>query len=354
LATDPNLRVVEVHRGNTDNLEEFIASADVVIHLAGENRPADPDRFRSGNFELTRQLVEVLRLQGRSVPLFYASTVQVELENEYGKSKLAAEDLVVEYGQLNKAPVLAIRFPGVFGKWSRPDYNSVVATFCFNIARGFPISIRDAAHPLQLAYVDDVIACIRQFVHEPTAVGIQEWAMNKTHRVSLGEIAALIQEFANARQSQLLPMLDNSFKRALYSTFVSFIPYNSLAVTPDEFCDERGSLFVLSKSESAGQIFVSTTKPGFSRGHHWHHSKVEKFTVIRGSGRLFISQLGTGALTEFALHGDLIQIVDIPPGSVHAIHNDSDQDLILLIWASEVLDPQEPDTYAHRLDPIES
>lgn len=327
-----------------EELSKLAVQADVVFHLAGVNRPREEQEFVEGNVTLTRRLCDALAAAGRGTVLVYSSSTQAEHDNPYGHSKNQAEDLILDYQRRSGAPVCIYRFPNVFGKWSRPNYNSVVATFCHNISRGLPVQVNDRATPLRFAYVDDIVREFLDVLTRPpqTPTGFCEF--HPVYSIALGELHDLIQSFRQGREKSLLPDLANPLVKYLYSTYASFYDARDLAYPAKVKTDDRGWLFELVKSPSAGQIFVSRTRPGITRGNHYHDTKIEKFCVIQGTGVIRFRHVLGEEIIEYPVNDRQIQIVDIPPGYTHSIENVGRDDMITLFWASEIFDPQKPDT----------
>jgi len=329
-----------------DELAEMAARADLVFHLAGVNRPKDEREFSEGNTDLTRFLCDCLQKAGSKAALVLSSSIQAELENAYGRSKKGAEEVVLEYHRAATAPVYIYRFPNVFGKWSRPNYNTVVATFCHNISRGLPVQVSNRANPLRFVYVDDIV---REFL-EIASRG--EHDPNRTHyevspvlNTTLGELHDLIVSFRECRAQRTLPDLGDRFTKYLYSTYLSFLDEREFATPVDLKTDDRGWLFELVKSPRGGQIFVSRTKPGITRGNHYHDTKVEKFCVVQGQGIIRFRHVLSDRVIEYPVDDREIRVVDIPPGYTHSIENKGGGEMLTLFWANEIFDPAHPDTY---------
>jgi len=339
----------DVHNAPED-LPNLAAQADLVFHLAGVNRPEDPAEFATGNTDLTRTLIGALTAAGRKTPVVLSSSIQAALDNPYGQSKKGAEDALLEYHQKSGAPVYLYRFPNVFGKWSRPNYNTVVATFCHNISRGLPVQLSDRDNVIQFVYVDTIVAeFLAIALREQHDAATTHYQVAETHRITLGELHDLLISFRENRRTGLLPDLSQPLTKYIYSTYLSFLDEKDFAYPVDLKTDDRGWLFELVKSSSAGQVFVSLTKPGITRGNHYHHTKVEKFCVIQGEGLIrFRSVLGDD-LIEYPVSDREIRVVDIPPGYTHSIENTGRTDMLTLFWANEILDPQRPDVYFERV-----
>jgi UDP-2-acetamido-2,6-beta-L-arabino-hexul-4-ose reductase len=336
-------------------LDAALASADLIYHLAGVNRPKNVAEFKSGNADLTGQICSRLEALGRRPTIVFSSSIQAALANPYGESKLAAEEALKAFAAKTGARVVVHRFSNLFGKWSRPNYNTVTATFCYNIARGLPIEIRDPAYRLDLSYVDDVVeAFLAEIALENAPGGFVAATPVPAHNISLGELAALVGSFKNQRESLLLPNFAEPFVRKLYATYLSFLPQNEFAYNLVKRTDPHGSLAEFVKAPGAGQIFVSRTKPGITRGNHFHHTKVEKFLVVEGEGIVRFRNLEPGAdgkVIEYRVSGEDYRVVDIPPGYTHSIENTGKGVMVTLFWSSEVFNPARPDTLAEPVLP---
>jgi UDP-2-acetamido-2,6-beta-L-arabino-hexul-4-ose reductase len=326
-------------------LPEMLSKADAVIHLAGVNRPQNETEFETGNAGLTRALCECLAESGRRVPVVVSSSIQVERDNPYGRSKLAAEKAMAEYAESTGAPVLIFRLPNVFGKWTRPNYNTVVATFCHQVSRKLPVTISDPEAPLQLVYIDDVVAALIAAVDSQAAGGSSYPKVAPVHQIKLGELHERIASFQADREKSKLPDLGDPLTKVLYSTYLSFLAPDDFARAVDLKTDDRGWLFELVKSDTAGQIFVSKTRPGITRGNHYHDTKVEKFCVIQGKGVIRLRHVLAEEIIEYPVDDLNIQVVDIPPGLTHSIENTGDTEMITLFWANEIFTPSRPDTF---------
>ena len=330
-------------------LDAFIAQVDAVVHLAGVNRPKDVGEFQEGNADWTRTLLGKLEAagtaEGMRIPLILSSSTQAALANPYGESKQAAEAAVFTYGERTGAEVAVYRFPNVFGKWSRPNYNSAVATFCHNIARGLPITVNDPNAPLTLVYIDDVVAeILSALVGKPNRVGdFCEVAV--AHRTTVGEVADAIRGFARSREERSVPDLGDALTRKLYATYLSFLPTDGFAYPLTMHADARGSFTEFLRTPERGQVSVNVSKPGIVKGNHWHHTKVEKFLVVSGRGVIRFRAVGGAEVVSYPVSGERLEVVDIPAGYTHSIENTGDTDLVTVMWASEPFDPEKPDTY---------
>lgn len=348
LAFEPSITVFAATRETQAALlATELARADAVIHLAGVNRPIDDREFVTGNVELTRAITRHLLDAGRSATFVLSSSTRASDDTPYGRSKLAAETVVREYSARSGARTAIFRLPNVFGKWSRPFYNSAIATFCHSIARDLPIEVHDESRVLRLVYAEDVarslIAHARaEIVVEPASLP----AVDPVHERSLGEIVASLRRFRALRKELVLPDFSDDFVRKLYATYVSFIPVEGLSYALQQHGDSRGSLAELLKSPWFGQVFVSRTRPGITRGNHFHHTKTEKFVVVEGEAVIRVRPIDGSDVTEFGVRGSDFQVVDIPPGCTHSISNVGSGELITLFWSSEVFERERPDTYA--------
>lgn len=364
--TRPALRIDEVLLYTRETAPKMLAaycrSADFVVHLAGVNRPQNPEEFTTGNTDLTRTLLAQLRQSGNRCPVLLASSIQASLTGRYagspyGQSKRAAEALLRAYSEQTGALGLIYRFPNLFGKWCRPNYNSVVATFCHHIARDLPITVSDPAVELELVYIDDLIDEILNAMegHPHRTDGAYCGAL-VSHRVTLGEIVRLLRSFHDQPQTLLLPQIpDGSFAKKLYSTYLSYLPPEKVAFPLKMNVDARGSFTELLKTASCGQVSVNITKPGVTKGQHWHNSKWEFFIVVAGRGLIRERRIGSDEVIEFAVSGERIEAVHMLPGYTHDIINLSDtEDLVTVMWANERFDPEHPDTYFEEVQPWEN
>jgi UDP-2-acetamido-2,6-beta-L-arabino-hexul-4-ose reductase len=335
----------------TEALEERAGRADFVCHLAGVNRPTDPADFERGNADLTRRLLSALRARGEPVPVLLASSTQAALDNPYGQSKRAAEEAVFAYAQETHARAYVFRFPGVFGKWCRPFYNSVVATFCHQAARGEAPRVDDPDKPLSLLYIDDLVDAALGALRGQVLPGPNGFCeAEPTYTLTLGGLADTLQGFASARAAcSLTGDRSDPLLRKLYATFLSYLPEDGFAVPAMSHADARGDFAELIRSPVFGQISVSRTVPGVTRGQHWHNTKVEKFVVVRGEGVIRFRKLGGDAVLTYPVSGARYDVVDIPPGYTHSIENTGAEELTLLVWAGELYDPQRPDTYLEEV-----
>jgi UDP-2-acetamido-2,6-beta-L-arabino-hexul-4-ose reductase len=332
-----------------DDLKAGLRRADVIFHLAGINRPKDPSEFATGNAGFTKEMCELLKEFSRAPKIVFSSSTQAELDNPYGVSKLNAERVLREFGAETGACVRIYRLKNLFGKWCRPNYNAVTATFCHNIARDLPISIADPSREIDLTYVDNVVAIFLKEVD--SSVGPDRPSEEiAAFRITLGELAGRIQFFHDMRQTLIAPDFSDYFNRALYATYLSFVPPENRETRLDVKTDARGSLVEFIKETHFGQVFVSRTKPGITRGNHYHHTKTEKFFVVEGQGLIRMRHIEGGPVTEYPVRGEEYQVIDIPPGHTHSITNVGNGVMVTLFWASEVFDPNRPDTYFLPVD----
>ena len=349
-------------------LAEYCRKADFVFHLAGVNRPKEPREFMEGNFGFSSALLHKLKAQGNRCPVMLASSVQAALtgryaDSDYGRSKLAGEELFFAYGEETGATVLVYRFPNLFGKWCRPNYNSAVATFCHNVARGLPLTIHDRTTELELLYIDDLIGALLDALEGrpqrcdyeglsplPSETGRYCYAP-VTHWATLGQIADLLQRFHAQPRTLLLPEIPaGSFEKKLYSAYLSYLPAEAARFPLRMNADGRGSFTELLKTESCGQVSVNIAKPGVVKGEHWHNSKWELFIVVSGRGRIRQRRIGSDEVLEFFVSGERIEAVHMLPGYTHSIENLSKtEDLITVMWANEPFDPQRPDTFFEKV-----
>ena len=355
--TRPALRIEDVFEYDLDTppaeLDHFCAQADFVFNLAGVNRPKNNDEFMQGNFGFASTLLDTLKSHANRCPVMLSSSIQATLigrygESDYGKSKLAGEELFFTYGQETGAPVLVYRFPNLFGKWCRPNYNSAVATFCHNIARDLPITVSDPAVELELVYVDDLVEEILNAMEgHPHRTEGAYCSVPVSHHETLGEIVRLLRTFHHQPQTLLLPEIPaGSFAKKLYSTYLSYLPPEKTAFPLKMNVDLRGSFTELLKTENCGQVSVNISKPGITKGQHWHNSKWEFFMVVAGHGLIRERNLNTGELVEFEVSGEKIEAVHMLPGYTHNIINLSEtENLVTVMWANEPFDPGHPDTY---------
>jgi len=342
-----------VRGDNSALLTQQVAEVDVVIHLAGENRPADEAAFEEVNTNLTAELCNIIKQEitatNRYVPLVFASSTQAQQDNPYGRSKLAAEEKVHALSQATGNPSVVFRLPGVFGKWCKPNYNSVVATFCHNIARSLPIQINDSATSIRLVYVDDVVSSLLAKL-EATDSGFSMATVEPEYVITLGQLAEQIHAFADCRTSLMSERVGSGLVRALYATYVSHLPTDKFSYEIPEYVDQRGVFVEMLKTPDSGQFSYFTAHPGITRGGHYHHTKTEKFLVIKGKAKFRFRHLLTNEFYEQYTSGEKPTIVDTVPGWAHDITNVGEDEMIVMLWANENFDRQNPDTVAHRVE----
>lgn len=332
-------------------LDTALASADFVFHLAGVNRPQNPEEFRTGNAGLTEEIVGALQQQGRAVPVLLCSSTQAAQDNPYGLSKRQAEEAVFAYGRATGTPVFVFRLPNLFGKWCRPNYNSAVATFCHNIANDLPIQINDPTVNMTLAYIDDVVAAFLAALDDQATVRDGFAIVEPVHTIKLGAIAELIQGFKSSRLDLTVPDMTDPFAKKLYSTYLSYLPTDGFSYPLKMNVDGRGSFTEFIRTPDRGQVSVNISKPGITKGNHWHHTKNEKFLVVSGTGVIRFRQIGSEEVFEYAVSGDKLEVVDIPTGYTHNITNTGETDMVTVMWCNELFDPERPDTF---FEPVKS
>jgi UDP-2-acetamido-2,6-beta-L-arabino-hexul-4-ose reductase len=354
LRLNENIQVIEITRNNTsDELIEAVKTSDFIYHIAGVNRPKNESDFKEGNTNLTELIVSTLKDNGLKTPLLITSSTQAVLDNPYGKSKHDAEEIVFNWHRESDSPVYVYRLPGIFGKWARPNYNSVVATFSYNIANGLPVNVSNPTHVVTLAYIDDVIASFTSLIDTSSTdvdyTAIQ--SIEQTFEVTLDDLKDRIEAIHNIRTSLVIPNLKDILNKYLYATYISYLAHDNFAYSLQRNSDQRGWLAEFVKSEYAGQIFISKTKPGISRGDHWHHTKIEKFLVVSGTAKITFRDKKDNSteVISFITEGDEARVLDIPVGYVHAITNVGETDLITIFWANELLDKEHPDTYYEKV-----
>ncbi len=335
-------------RENTqEDLENFCEKADFVFHLAGVNRPVDTKEFYEGNTDFSKTLLDTLAAKGNTAPVVVSSSIQALLDNDYGKSKKMGEELFMANGH---NPAFIVRLYGVFGKWSRPNYNTVVATFMHNVTHGLPLQINDPDYELTLCYIDDVIEKFIDILENTADYKPGFFEIDTLHRITLGKLAEKITNFAKNRETLIMPSLGTLLDRRLYGTYLSYLDGDKFSYPLKKNEDNRGWLAEFIKSETMGQIFISTTKPGIVRGDHWHHTKVEKFLVIAGTAQISFRHMVTGEILRYDVNGNTPTVVDIPVGYTHNLKNVGEDEVICLFWSSEIFDPAHPDTYYTKVD----
>jgi UDP-2-acetamido-2,6-beta-L-arabino-hexul-4-ose reductase len=333
---------------NIGTFKKYLQEADFIFHLAGVNRPKNVEEFEKVNVGLTKTLIELLEEMNKKIPIVITSSIQAELDNTYGKSKKRAEDELIKYSKKNRIPVYIYRLPNVFGKWSKPNYNSVVSTFCYNISHNLDIMISDTEKELELIYIDDVV---NEFVSllsgEVENIKKRFYKINRVFKITLGELADKIYQIRDMRKTLIVPDLSDDFAKFLHATYLSYLDKDDFSYEMDSKEDNRGDFTELIKSITFGQISVSKSCKGIIRGNHYHNTKNEKFFVIKGEAVIKLRNILDDKIISYYVSDKKIEVVDIPPGYTHSIENltDGDGEMVLLIWANEVFDPENPDTY---------
>lgn len=328
-------------------LDNFCKNADFIYHLAGVNRPKNEKEFMEGNFGFTSTLLDTLKKHNSKAPVLITSSIQASLDNPYGRSKKAGEELIFQYGKENGVKTFVYRFPNVFGKWCRPNYNSAVATFCYNIAHDLPITVNDRGHMMTLIYIDDVISELLNALegHENREENTKYCKVAAEHKITLGEIADMLYGFKNSRDTKIIPDM-NGFSKKLYSTYLSYLDPKDFSYKLKMNKDDRGSFTEILRTTNAGQFSVNILKPGITKGQHWHNTKNEKFVVVKGHGLIQLRRIGDTEIHSFEVNGDDMAVVDMIPGYTHNIMNLSDtEELVTFMWCNECFDPKHPDTY---------
>ncbi len=345
------------HIDPEEELKEKCASADMVVHLAGVNRPVSQASYWTGNADFTKKLTGYLEEAGSKAPVILSSSTQAELDNAYGLSKAEAEKIIDDYGKRGNVRVYIYRMPNVFGKWSRPNYNSAIATFCYNIANDLSITVNDVAHKMTLLYIDDIVEEFAEKIAE-NANGRQPYRKDgdiiepiksPMYKTTLGHVADIIGSFGDLRKTLDLPDLSDPLTSKLYSTYLSFLPKDRFSYKLKMNTDERGSFTEFLRTRFSGQVSVNISHPGIVKGQHWHDSKHEKFLVVSGKGLIRFRKIGEEEVTEYPVDAAELEVVEIPTGYTHSIINTGDEDMVTLMWANEPFDPKKPDTYRQEV-----
>lgn len=326
-------------------LDEYCQQADFVFHLAGVNRPKEKSGFMEGNFGFTSELLDTLKKHNNTCPVMISSSIQAELNNPYGESKRAGEKLLFEYSNATGAKVLVYRFPNVFGKWAQPNYNSAIATFCHNIAHDQPIKVNDPSVFMNLVYIDDVVNELISALEGNENKEVSFCKVPIVHSLTLGEISDLIYSFKESRKFKSVPDMSNAFTKKLYSTYLSYLPKEQFSYDLKMNVDHRGSFTEFIKTPDRGQVSVNVSKPGITKGNHWHHTKNEKFLVVSGNGVIRLRNINSSEVIEYFVSGEKMEVVDIPVGYTHNIENLGDYDMVTVMWVNEAFDPDTPDTH---------
>jgi UDP-2-acetamido-2,6-beta-L-arabino-hexul-4-ose reductase len=339
---------VYTRKSSTQDLEELIKGADCIVHLAGENRPKDEKSFNDVNAGLTSSICDIVRFSGKNIPIILASSAQAELDNAYGKSKLDAETAVKALEIDTGCPVYVYRLPGVFGKWSRPNYNSVVATFCHNISHDLPIQVNNSDFELGLVYIDDVVEEFVKII-QGAKDSKKELSVQPEYKIKLGDLAEQIKIFRESRESLIIERVGSGLVGKLYSTYLSYISPEKFAYSIPSYSDERGMFAEMLKTADSGQFSFFTASPGVTRGGHYHHSKTEKFLVVQGRAKFGFRHVSTDKTHEIITTSKELKIVETVPGWSHDITNIGTEEMIVMLWANEIFDPDNPDTIIYKV-----
>lgn len=342
-----NYEVLTFDRENDlDELEELTKTCDFVVHLAGVNRPVNVEEFYEGNKGLSETLVAALKLNKNKAPILVSSSIQAELDNDYGKSKLGGENVLREHALENDSKVYVYRFSNLFGKWSQPNYNTVIATWCHNITRDIPLVVNDPSVKLNLMYIDDVVEeMINAIKGKATLVSDDLYTVSVNYDVTLGTIYDLLHKFVESRTNHFVPNMEPGFETKLYSTYLSFLPEDKFSYPLKMNVDDRGSFTEFIKSNDRGQVSINISKPGITKGQHWHHSKNEKFLVVSGQGVIQFRDIFSKEIIEYKVNGEQLEVVDIPTGYTHNIINTGTSDMVTVMWVNEPFNPDKPDTF---------
>ena len=345
LEREDKYEIICIDRENSkEELEKGVLNSDFIVHLAGINRPKNEEEFFKGNTGLTEEIIEILKKNNKNTSILITSSIQADLDNAYGQSKKGAEEALIKYMADTKGNVFIFRLPNVFGKWCRPNYNSAIATFCHNIARGEEVWISDPTREMTLVYIDDVVRNIKDVIdNEKTYIpGYQN--VDIEHKATLGEIVDLINSFKESRKSLMIPNMENELTKKLYSTYLSYLPEKDFSYPLKMNVDNRGSFTEFIKSKDRGQVSVNISKPGITKGNHWHDTKNEKFLVVSGEGVIRFRKVDSEEIIEYKVSGEKLEVVDIPVGYTHSIINTGERDMVTIMWVNEIFNPEKPDT----------
>lgn len=344
LSEKPEIEILKAHRGTTDQeFEQSVLAANWIIHLAGVNRPLNEEEFAEGNTTLTEKIAQILQQANKKTPVILSSSIQVERDNPYGKSKLGGEQALVALNQAQGNPVYICRLANVFGKWSRPNYNSAVATFCYNVANDLPLQIHDENAVIRLVYVDDVVETFWNIINGQQVEQI--FQVEPEYQITVGDLAKVLNGFKASRDTLITDRVGTGLTRALYSTYLSFFKPEQFDYSVPKYGDARGVFVEMLKTPDAGQFSYFTAHPGITRGGHYHHTKTEKFLVIKGKALFKFKHVVTGEFYELETQGNEPRIVETVPGWTHDITNIGDDEMIVMLWANEIFDRNKPDTY---------
>lgn len=345
LSEKPEIEILKAHRGTTDQeFEQSVLAADWIIHLAGVNRPLNEEEFAEGNTTLTEKIAQILQQANKKTPVILSSSIQVERDNPYGKSKLGGEQALVALNQAQGNPVYICRLANVFGKWSRPNYNSAVATFCYNVANDLPLQIHDENAVIRLVYVDDVVETFWNILNGQQVEQI--FQVEPEYQITVGDLAKVLNGFKASRDTLITDRVGTGLTRALYSTYLSFFKPEQFDYNVPKYGDTRGVFVEMLKTPDAGQFSYFTAHSGITRGGHYHHTKTEKFLVIKGKALFKFKHVVTGEFYELETQGDEPRIVETVPGWTHDITNIGEDEMVVMLWANEIFDRDKPDTYA--------
>ncbi|EGT0681627.1 NAD-dependent epimerase/dehydratase family protein [Clostridium perfringens] len=345
LDREDKYEIICIDRENSkEELEKGVLNSDFIVHLAGINRPKNEEEFFKGNTGLTEEIIEILKKNNKNTSILITSSIQADLDNAYGQSKKGAEEALIKYMADTKGNVFIFRLPNVFGKWCRPNYNSAIATFCHNISRGEEVWISDPSKEMTLVYIDDVVRNIKDVIdNEKTYIpGYQN--VDIEHKATLGEIVDLINFFKESRKSLMIPNMENELTKKLYSTYLSYLPEKDFSYPLKMNVDNRGSFTEFIKSKDRGQVSVNISKPGITKGNHWHDTKNEKFLVVSGEGVIRFRKVDSEEIIEYKVSGEKLEVVDIPVGYTHSIINTGERDMVTIMWVNEIFNPEKPDT----------
>ena len=325
-------------------LDTYTEYCEFVFHLAGINRPKESNEFRIGNYNFTEDLINKLKNKKNRSRIVMASSTQAALDNPYGRSKKAAEDILTEYATSTGVSVFIYRLTNVFGKWCKPNYNSVVATFCYNITRGLDITVNDPSAEVKLIYIDDVVSSLKNCLTQESTSD-RHYSIEPVYTVTLGKLTDYLYGFRESRNERSLPDFSDSFIKKLYSTYLSYLPEDEFSYALKMNCDNRGSFTEFIRTPDRGQVSVNISKPGIIKGNHWHHTKVEKFLVVSGVGVIRFRKIDSTEIIEYHVSGEKLEVIDIPPGYTHNVENLGQTDMVTVMWVNEPFDPEKPDTF---------
>lgn len=346
LRTMEEFEIYSYDKDNTkEDLKKFTRDCEFVVHLAGVNRPQDPKEFYEGNAGFTETLCRYLKESKNQSPILISSSIQASKDNDYGKSKREGEDHLLTYGKENDVQIYIYRFANLFGKWCRSNYNSVVATWCYNIANNLEIMINDKNATMSLCYIDDVIAEILNAIKHKATIVNNEYKVVPEYEITLGELEETIISFKENRKDFSVPYMGEGLRKKLYSTYLSYLPKDNFSYPLKQNIDQRGSFTEFLKTDEYGQVSINVSKPGITKGNHWHHSKNEKFLVVYGTGIIRFRNIFSTEIIEYKVSGSDLEVVDIPTGYTHNIENVGMSDMVTVMWANEKFDPEHPDTF---------